>query len=159
MSYEYQLIAAPRMQAAGFYHNLDLKPSLPYRNFNTWMGDPTRALQAREILNIIKRDCLLDNTSLVGDYIYRNLHAIATGTEGAGKILNLRGEGQGTFIAWDAPSPAKRDEFITRMRAQGIHMGGCGDQVSSQALPLISIQKFSSDGATSSNACLPTAPR
>ena len=37
------------LQAAGFYHNLDTRPSEPYRNFNTWMGDPVRALQVRRV--------------------------------------------------------------------------------------------------------------
>ena len=26
-----------KMQGAGFYHNMDLRPSQTYRNFNTWM--------------------------------------------------------------------------------------------------------------------------
>lgn len=115
------------MQAAGFYHNLDLKPSMPYRNFNTWLGDPTRTLQAREILRIIKRDDLVANTAKVGAYVYDILKQLSTST-GQGKMFSLRGEGQGTFIAWDAQTPEKRDELIKRMRARGIHMGGCGEK-------------------------------
>jgi 4-aminobutyrate aminotransferase / (S)-3-amino-2-methylpropionate transaminase len=30
---------AKKMQIAGFYHSIDLRPSQPYRNFNTWMGN------------------------------------------------------------------------------------------------------------------------
>ena len=48
-----------KMQGAGFYHNLNLRPSHPYRNFNTWMGDPIRALQAKVIIECIEKNDLL----------------------------------------------------------------------------------------------------
>jgi 4-aminobutyrate aminotransferase/(S)-3-amino-2-methylpropionate transaminase len=132
-----------KMQAAGFYHNINLKPSMPYRNFNTWLGDPTRALQAREILNIIRRDGLVENTAKVGDYIYQSLSELSNGV-GKGKMHNLRGKGEGTFIAWDAESPAKRDELIKRMRNNGVHLGGCGDQAV-RLRPMLVFQKHHAD--------------
>jgi 4-aminobutyrate aminotransferase / (S)-3-amino-2-methylpropionate transaminase len=42
------------MQAAGLYHSLDLRPNQGYRNFNTWLGDPLRALQLGVIVNEIE---------------------------------------------------------------------------------------------------------
>eukprot|EP01112_Ceratiomyxa_fruticulosa_P018025 TRINITY_DN570_c0_g1_i3.p1 TRINITY_DN570_c0_g1~~TRINITY_DN570_c0_g1_i3.p1 ORF type:complete len:417 (+),score=92.72 TRINITY_DN570_c0_g1_i3:162-1412(+) len=44
-----------KMQAAGYYHNFDLRPSETYRNFNTWLGDPLRALELAAIVKEIKQ--------------------------------------------------------------------------------------------------------
>lgn len=131
-----------RMQAAGFYHNMEMRPSVPYRNYNTWMGDPTRAMQAREILQIIKRDKLVENTAQIGSYMYKELAALMAQNSGA--MYSLRGEGQGTFIAWDAASPAKRDELLRRMRARGIHVGGCGEQAI-RLRPMLVFQRHHAD--------------
>jgi 4-aminobutyrate aminotransferase/(S)-3-amino-2-methylpropionate transaminase len=56
------------------------------------MGDPIRAMQAREMFNIIKRDGLVENTKKTGAYLFEKLSAIQSGS-GAGKIYNLRGKG------------------------------------------------------------------
>lgn len=113
------------MQAAGFYHSLEMRPNMAYRQYGTWMGDPIRALQAREILNVIEKNNLVEHTANVGNYIYGELEQLQSD-----KIANLRGQGQGTFIAWDAQSPEKRDELIKKMKLRGIHLGGCGERVS-----------------------------
>jgi len=34
---------AKKMQSAGFYLQKDLRNTVPFRHFNTWMGDPVRA--------------------------------------------------------------------------------------------------------------------
>jgi 4-aminobutyrate aminotransferase/(S)-3-amino-2-methylpropionate transaminase len=113
------------MQAAGFYHNLDMRPNMPFRQYGTWMGDPIRALQARGILSVIAKNNLVEHTAKLGDYIYQELDKLQSNN-----IVDLRGQGQGTFIAWDAQTPEKRDELIKQMRKRGIHLGGCGEKVS-----------------------------
>lgn len=40
------------------------------------------------------------------------------------QMRNLRGKGQGTFIAWDTP---QRDHFLRRMKAAGVNIGGSGE--------------------------------
>jgi 4-aminobutyrate aminotransferase/(S)-3-amino-2-methylpropionate transaminase len=62
------------------------------------MGDPIRALQAREIVGQIQSKNLLANTVATGDYLYNNLATLAT--KHPQKFQDLRGKGQGTFIAW-----------------------------------------------------------
>ncbi|KAH8918663.1 4-aminobutyrate aminotransferase [Atractiella rhizophila] len=116
-----------KMQAAGFYHKKETRPAQGYRNYNTWMGDPIRALQARETIKVIKRDSLIDNTISVGSYLYNGLEEIAR-TSGQGKLLNLRGKNTGHFIAWDCETPEKRDKFLAEIKKLGINMGGCGDR-------------------------------
>lgn len=132
-----------KAQASGFYHKLGTRASLPLRAFGTWMGDPIRALQAREMIKIIKRDNLVQNTAEVGSYIFNGLTKLEQGA-GKGKISNVRGKGQGTFIAFDAETPAKRDAFVKQMRLNGINMGGCGDR-SVRLRPMLVFEKQHAD--------------
>lgn len=92
------------------------------------MGDPVRALQAREMINVIKRDSLVENTAEVGDYLYSALAALASTPSGAPHIHNLRGKDHGTFISFDCATPAARDQFVAKMRGLGVNMGGCGER-------------------------------
>ncbi|CAB16717.1 4-aminobutyrate aminotransferase [Schizosaccharomyces pombe] len=113
-----------KFQAAGiFYHDLALRPHA-YQHFNTWMGDPFRAVQSRYILQEIQDKDLLNNVKSVGDFLYAGLEELAR--KHPGKINNLRGKGKGTFIAWDCESPAARDKFCADMRINGVNIGGCG---------------------------------
>lgn len=115
------------------------------------MGDPTRAIfvsfihslslfllttnpttnlhQAKEMISIINRDSLLANTTAVGTYVYDHLNAMTqSGRIGENKLLNLRGKDTATFLAFDLITPAKRDEFVGKMRREGVNMGGSGER-------------------------------
>ena len=124
------------MQAAGFYHNLDTRPSLPYRNYNTWMGDPTRTLQAREIIRAVKKHDLVAKTAEVGAYIYKGLESLG--------LENLRGEDAGTFIAFDCATGEQRDKLVMAMRKEGVHLGGCGER-SIRLRPMLVFEKGHAD--------------
>ncbi|ORX34571.1 4-aminobutyrate transaminase [Kockovaella imperatae] len=113
-----------KMQAAGFYHRLETRAPQAYRNFNTWMGDPIRTLQAAEQVKIIKAGDLVSHTGSIGDDLYAGLETLA---EQSDKMSGLRGKGQGTFIAWDMPSPSVRNSFLSTMRSRGVNIGGCGE--------------------------------
>lgn len=111
-----------KAQTAGYYFgDLSLRPNKPYRQFNTWMGDPARALLFRGIIDEIQRLGLVENTAKVGDYLFGKLEGLAK--KYPGQIQNLRGKGQGTFIAFDSPS---RDEFLKKAKKFGINIGGSG---------------------------------
>ena len=113
-----------KAQTAGYYFgNPDLRPNKPYRQFNTWMGDPARAILFRAIINEIERLDLVENTRQVGDYLYDGLERLAE--KYPNEIQNLRGKGQGTFIAWDSP---RRDDFTKRAKGVGINVGGSGEK-------------------------------
>jgi 4-aminobutyrate aminotransferase/(S)-3-amino-2-methylpropionate transaminase len=112
-----------KAQTAGFYFaNPELRPNKPYRQFNTWMGDPARAILFRAIAHEIERLGLVENTARVGAYLYSHLERLAA--KYPGQFENLRGKGQGTFIAFDTQS---RDDFIKMARGLGVNMGGCGE--------------------------------
>jgi len=111
-----------KAQTAGYYlGNPELRPNKPYRQFNTWMGDPARAILFRAIIDEIQRLDLVANTAKVGDYLFGKLEALAA--KYPGQFENLRGQGMGTFIAFDNP---RRDEFLKRAKSVGINIGGSG---------------------------------
>lgn len=112
-----------KAQAAGYYYgNFELRPNKPYRQFNTWMGDPSKAILLRAIVEEIERLDLVRNTAAVGEYLYDGLESLAC--KYPEEILNLRGKGQGTFIAWDSP---RRDELLKLAKTEGINIGGSGE--------------------------------
>lgn len=112
-----------KAQAAGYYYrDPSLRPDKPYRQFNTWMGDPARALLFRGIYNEIERLGLVEKTAKVGQYLYGKLEELAQ--RYPEEIKNLRGKDRGTFLAWDSP---RRDEVVKLAKARGVNMGGSGD--------------------------------
>lgn len=127
-----------KFQAAGFYFsNPDLQPNLPYRQFNTWCGDPAKAIIARGIVSEVMKNDLVGSTAKVGNYLYEKLQQLAERYP----LINLRGEGFGTFIAWDCQSAAERGNLLLALRKAGVNMGACGDVAVRLRPPLIFEQK------------------
>lgn len=113
-----------KAQAAGFYYGKqNLRPKQPYRQFNTWMGDPARALIFRAIFQEIEQLNLVDNAAQVGDQLYSSLSALAK--KYPHEILNLRGKDRGTFIAWDSP---RREDVIAKALVKGVLIGSSGER-------------------------------
>lgn len=129
-----------KAQTAGFYFgNPGLRPNKPYRQFNTWMGDPARAILFRTIIQEIERLNLVETTRQVGDYLYAGLERLAA--QYPGQFENLRGKHQGTFIAFDSP---RRDEFLKKAKSVGINIGGCGERAV-RLRPMLVFQKHHAD--------------
>jgi 4-aminobutyrate aminotransferase/(S)-3-amino-2-methylpropionate transaminase len=125
-----------KAQAAGFYFGkASLRPDKPFRQFNTWMGDPVRALLFRSIYQEIERLHLVEQTAAVGRYIFESLEQLAA--KYPELVQNLRGKDRGTFIAWDCP---KREEVLALAKENGINMGGCGD-AAIRLRPMLVFQK------------------
>ncbi|KAJ2866251.1 hypothetical protein GGI22_001322 [Coemansia erecta] len=112
-----------KMQAAGFYHTRELMADQPFRNFNTWLGDPARAIVARAIISEVLDNGLVEQVKKTGDYLTSHLKPLAIRYHRL--VTNVRG--QGTFVAFDCPSPELRTEFLNLMRLEGINMGGSGE--------------------------------
>ena len=129
-----------KAQTAGYYFgNPELRPNKPYRQFNTWMGDPARAILFRAIIDEIERLNLVQNTAEVGEYLYSGLERLAQ--QYPHEIQNLRGKGQGTFIAWDSP---RRDEFLKKAKGEGINIGGSGERAI-RLRPMLIFQRHHAD--------------
>lgn len=112
-----------KAQAAGFFYtNPELRPKLPYRNFNTWIGDPARIILANSIFRYVSENKLPERTAKVGKYLKNKLDTFRQ----EGKISNLRGTG--TFLAFDLPTSQARDQYIINARKAGVNIGACGPQ-------------------------------
>jgi hypothetical protein len=94
-----------------------------FNRYNTWVGDPARVLLFNAIYDFINKHNLVSHTADIGAHVYGEIEKLQK--KFPNDIQNLRGQGQGTFIAWDCPW---RDEFTKKMRAKGVHMGGCGER-------------------------------
>jgi 4-aminobutyrate aminotransferase/(S)-3-amino-2-methylpropionate transaminase len=129
-----------KAQTAGYYFgNPELRPNRPYRQFNTWMGDPARALLFKAIIQEIERLDLVTNTANVGDYLYSNIERLSK--QYPGEFMNLRGKGRGTFIAFDSP---QRDAFLKKAKSVGLNIGGCGERAV-RLRPMLIFQKHHAD--------------
>jgi 4-aminobutyrate aminotransferase/(S)-3-amino-2-methylpropionate transaminase len=129
-----------KAQTAGYYFgNPELRPNKPYRQFNTWMGDPARAILFRAIIGEIERLNLVENTAHVGDYVYNGIAQLAK--KYPEHFQNLRGKGQGTFIAFDNP---KRDQLLLKAKSFGINIGGSGASAV-RLRPMLIFQKHHAD--------------
>lgn len=48
----------------------------PYRIFNTWMGDPSKNLFLVEVLNVIRRENLLEEVARSGKVLLNGLYEL-----------------------------------------------------------------------------------
>lgn len=113
-----------KFQSAGyFFHDPKFVPNKPYRQFNTWCGEPARMIIAGAIgQEIIDKD-LTTQVRRVGDYLFQKLEDLQS--KYPSKFQNLRGKGRGTFIAWDLPSTEERDLLLKNLKLNGCNVGGC----------------------------------
>ena len=113
-----------KAQAAGYYfRDAALRPNRPYRQFNTWMGDPSKAILMRAIVQEIHHRDLIAHTKRTGTYLFDGLERLAQ--RFPAEIMNLRGKDRGTFIAFDSP---RRDEVVRSCKRRGVNIGGSGER-------------------------------
>jgi len=94
------------MQSCGFYLRDEHKWTQPMRHFNTFCGDPIRALLSATQNKIIIDEKLVENTKATGKYLRPHLEELTK--KHPGKISNVRG--RGTYLAFDiCDSMAMRD--------------------------------------------------
>ncbi|KAJ8947724.1 hypothetical protein NQ318_017985 [Aromia moschata] len=99
-----------------------ISPKLPYRIFNTWMGDPGKLILLENILNVIKTYNLLGQVQRTGDRLRCGLLELEK--EFPCYIDSTRG--RGTFLAFNAATTELRDDILKRLKQKGVQTGGCG---------------------------------
>lgn len=107
-----------KMQLGGYYHSEEFLPPHTYRVFNTWMGDPGKLLLLETVLNVIKRDALLDNVTRTGDKLK---NGIIQAQKDYPALLNSA-RGRGTFLAINCPTGELRDDIVNRLKTKGIQL-------------------------------------
>lgn len=111
-----------KMQIGGYFHKLEYKPDQEYRIFNTWCGDPGKLIILERVLEVIKRDNLIENVRKSGDVLLKGL-------KDAQKEFSVldSARGRGTFLAINAKDSATRDKIVGKLKTLGIQSGGCGE--------------------------------
>lgn len=108
----------------GYYYTEKLQMTLPYRIYNTWMGDPCKLHQLKAVISVIEEDGLVTKTQEAGNVLLAGLEAMADRFPTV--VANARG--MGTLCAFDLPNPAARDDVFNRARNSGVLAGFCGDR-------------------------------
>ena len=111
-----------KMQIAGFYTAPELQPELPYRIFNTWMGDPAKLIQLEVVIDAIERDNLLEVVKDAGKTLLEGLEEMQQKYPSV--LANARGVG--TLVAIDCDTPARREAVLSALLQNGVDIGGCG---------------------------------
>lgn len=104
-----------KMQLGGYYHTDEMKPPQPFRVFNTWMGDPGKLILLEAVINVIKRDALLDNVTKVGEKLKQGLFKAQNEFP---HLLNSA-RGRGTFLAINCKDAKLRDDIVNRLKQKG----------------------------------------
>lgn len=113
---------AKKMLIGGFYHKPEIRVQQPFRIFNTWMGDQSKLLLLKEVIKVIQEEGLLQRVQEAGQVLLSGLENVQDKYPG----LFSRARGEGTFCAIDCYDSDVRAEFLTRMRAEGVELGGSG---------------------------------
>uniref|UniRef100_A0A1A8RVD4 4-aminobutyrate aminotransferase, mitochondrial n=1 Tax=Nothobranchius rachovii TaxID=451742 RepID=A0A1A8RVD4_9TELE len=112
-----------KLLSGGYFYRDELQADKPYRIFNTWMGDPSKNLFLAEVLNVIRRENLLEEVARSGKALLDGLYDLQAQFPG----LLSRARGQGTFCAVDVCDAATRDRILLQTRDKGVILGGCGE--------------------------------
>ncbi len=105
-----------KMLTGGYYSLPEFRPQHGYRIFNTWMGEPSKVLLLERVIEVIKRDKLLDNVQAAGKRLMDGLKDLSL--RYPQNVRNHRGVG--TFCAFDCSSVEKRDEIVAKLKEKGI---------------------------------------
>merc|ERR1712216_186567 len=108
----------------GYYYKEEFQPPQGYRIFNTWMGDATKLLLFRAVLETIQKEGLQLSVREVAKKLMHTLHE-ASKTH-PDYVANVRG--QGTIIAFDCASSEKRDNLSNHLRDSGVLVGTNGSR-------------------------------
>jgi L-lysine 6-transaminase len=95
--------------------------NVPSRINSTWGGNLVDMVRSSRIMEIIEEDNLLDNAANVGNYLYDTILDISKRNA---KISNVRG--RGLMVAFDFPTKAMRDKFVSKGMEHNVMFLGCG---------------------------------
>uniref|UniRef100_A0A915MFM8 4-aminobutyrate aminotransferase n=1 Tax=Meloidogyne javanica TaxID=6303 RepID=A0A915MFM8_MELJA len=112
-----------KLLTGGYYYKDSLRVNEPYRIYNTWMGEPTKLVLLEKIVQVIKRDQLVQKAKNVGNDLLAELKNL----EKCYPHLLKNSRGLGTLCSFDMPNPTIRDKFLNTAINLGLHIGGCGD--------------------------------
>jgi L-lysine 6-transaminase len=89
---------------------------------STWGGNLVDMVRAKRYLEIIHEERLVENASLMGDYLLKEL--LKVGEKFPELLSNIRG--RGLMVAFDLPTPEFRDKLKEKLYELGLIILGCG---------------------------------
>lgn len=110
------------MLVGGYYSLPDFRSKEEPLTFNTWMGEPSKAILFEKTIEVIKRDQLLQNATTSGEILLEGLQYLSNIYPH--QIGNVRGCGM--FCAFDCRSTEKRDQMVEMLKNRGIQSGVSG---------------------------------
>ncbi|XP_015838699.1 4-aminobutyrate aminotransferase, mitochondrial-like [Tribolium castaneum] len=113
---------AKKFQLGGYFHSEELTPDVPYRIFNTWMGDPGKLMLLEVIIKVMREQNLLETVQKAGKRLKCGLHQFES--EFPNLVYSVRGVG--TLLAFDAKDENMRNEFMKKLLNKGVLVGNCG---------------------------------
>ncbi|XP_046448564.1 4-aminobutyrate aminotransferase, mitochondrial-like [Daphnia pulex] len=114
-----------KMLTGGFYSLPEFRPQQGLKIFNTWMGDPSKVLLLEKVVEVVKRDNLLNLAQESGKRLMDGLKDLSKRYP---QHIKNNVRGIGTFCAFDLSSPQKRDETFVKLQHHGVQSGPCGEQ-------------------------------
>ncbi len=89
---------------------------------STWGGNLIDMVRFGKYLDVIEDENLVENAAVQGAFLLEQLEELAVTFP---QVTNARGKG--LMCAFDLPSGAERDTFLSRLYEAGVVMLGCGD--------------------------------
>ena len=113
-----------KAQIGGYFYPEAMQPSMPYRIFNTWMGDPAKLAHLDVIVDVIRDEKLQERTIATGHTLLAGLKTLQH--KYPDTLSNARG--MGTLCAVDVVDAATRDAIVQSALDLGCLIGACGDR-------------------------------
>jgi 4-aminobutyrate aminotransferase/(S)-3-amino-2-methylpropionate transaminase len=118
------VVFSKKAQVGGYFYSEKLRPSLPFRIFNTWMGDPAKLAHLEVIVDVIRKDGLQEKTIACGETLLSGLEQL----QAKHPTLLSRARGQGTLCAIDVQDTKTRDAIVQRTLDNGCLVGASGER-------------------------------
>ena len=113
---------AKKLQVSGLFYKSHLSTKNPEDLFNPFNTDLLRLVNFKIISRIMKIDRLIKNNEIAGHAIRHGLNELSEKYP----ISNIRG--QGSFLAYDLPTPSQANDLVNRLLQFGVVAGMCGTQ-------------------------------
>lgn len=126
-----------KLQVSGLFYKSQLSMKDPEDMFNTFNTDILRLMNFKIIHRIMKIDRLMKRNELAGHALVSGLYKLSEKYP----ISNVRG--QGSFLAYDLPSPSQANAVVNKLLNYGVIAGLCGNQSVRVRPSLVFTQKHS----------------
>jgi 4-aminobutyrate aminotransferase/(S)-3-amino-2-methylpropionate transaminase len=122
-----------KAQIAGYYYTNQMQMTLPFRIFNTWMGDPAKLLLLDAVNDTVEKEELVKGTVKAGEVLLTGLEALVQ----AYPEHFMDARGAGTLCAFNCSSMEQRTALMGEMRSRGVLLGACGSTAIRFRPPLV----------------------